>query len=203
MIIKVCGLREAENIRDTEAIGADWMGFIFYPASPRYISQVPEYLPVKAKRVGVFVNESISIIKQKQKEFGLDIIQLHGGEKPEVCAQLKKEVNCLIIKAISVAGEADIKRTREYEGYADYLLFDTKCSEVGGSGRAFNHLWLKAYEGQLPFLISGGIGPENIEELKNFKHPLFAGIDLNSRFEVSPGIKDVRLLEKFVNEITH
>ncbi|MCM1313217.1 MAG: phosphoribosylanthranilate isomerase [Bacteroides sp.] len=203
MIIKVCGLREADNIKDIEALGADWTGFIFYPRSLRHITSRPSFLPAKAKRVGVFVNEQIQNILQKVSEFRLDIIQLHGNETPDFCMELKGSLpnDIQIMKAIQIEKEEDVNISSNYRECTDYILFETKCHTYGGSGRQFNWQWLQSYKGPQPFILSGGIGPDDAPAIKRIEHPRFLGIDLNSRFESSPGIKDTRLLGSFLQEL--
>lgn len=200
LIIKVCGMTQATNIREVESLGVDWMGFIFHPRSPRYVGERPGYLPRKAKRVGVFVNDSLEHIRQRREEFGLHLIQLHGDEPPAFC----REVQALgvgVIKAIPVAGPCDLEATLSYEGSCDYLLFDTKTQQRGGSGIPFDWQLLQAYQGRTPFLLSGGIGPDSLQALRHLQHPQWAGIDLNSRFESTPGLKEPSLLNNFLNEL--
>ena len=198
MIIKVCGMREPDNIRAVETLGIDLMGFIFWPKSSRYVSERPAYLPTHCKRVGVFVDEDLETVRRIADEYALDYIQLHGHESREYCAQLN---GLKLIKAISVSGHDDIATYKTYEGLVDYFLFDTKCPSVGGSGQQFDWSVLSAYDGSTPFLLSGGIGPDDAERVKAFHHSKCIGIDLNSRFELSPGLKDVAALRKFLNEI--
>ena len=199
MIIKVCGMREAENIREVEALGIDLMGFIFWEKSSRYISKRPAYLPTKCKRVGVFVDEDIESVKRIADDYALDYIQLHGHESSDYCAQLQ---GLHLIKAISVSSRNDIATYKTYEGLVEYFLFDTKCPSVGGSGQQFNWTVLSAYDGRTPFLLSGGIGPDDAERIKSFHHPQCIGIDLNSRFELAPGLKDVIKLQAFIKELS-
>ena len=199
MIIKVCGMREAENIREVEALGIDLMGFIFWEKSSRYISKRPAYLPTKCKRVGVFVDEDIESVKRIADDYALDYIQLHGHESSDYCAQLQ---GLHLIKAISVSSRNDIATYKTYEGLVEYFLFDTKCPSVGGSGQQFDWSVLSAYDGSTPFLLSGGIGPDDAEPIKSFHHPQCIGIDLNSRFELAPGLKDVIKLQAFIKELS-
>ena len=199
MIIKVCGMREAENIREVEALGIDLMGFIFWEKSSRYISKRPAYLPTKCKRVGVFVDEDIESVKRIADDYALDYIQLHGHESSDYCAQLQ---GLHLIKAISVSSRNDIATYKTYEGLVEYFLFDTKCPSVGGSGQQFDWSVLSAYDGSTPFLLSGGIGPDDAERIKSFHHPQCIGIDLNSRFEQAPGLKDVIKLQAFIKELS-
>ena len=203
MIVKVCGMREAENIRAVEALGVDWMGFIFWEHSSRYVCQRPAYLPEKAKRVGVFVDAPLDVVCQHVEAFGLDVVQLHGSEKPAYLHDLRSSCNArlLIVKAFSIATRDDLLQTSLYEGIADYFLFDTKAQLVGGNGRKFDWAVLAHYDGSTPFLLSGGIGPDDASRLSAFSHPRLAGIDLNSRFETAPALKNVELLKQFLYDI--
>ena len=139
MIVKVCGMREAENIRAVEALGVDWMGFIFWESSSRYVSQHPDYLPMRAKRVGVFVDASLDVVHQQVEAFGLDVVQLHGSESPTYLRDLRDALGngTSIVKAFSIANRDDLSQTSLYEGMADYYLFDTKAQLVGGNGNLF------------------------------------------------------------------
>ena len=201
-LIKVCGMREAENIREVEALGIDWLGLIFWPKSSRYVSERPDYLPRNAKRVGVFVDEDTETIKQIADDYALDLIQLHGHESPEQISHLSPLTSHLsIIKAFSIATTEDLEQIGAYEGLVDYFLFDTKGPSVGGNGVQFDWQVLAHYHGKTPFLLSGGIGPEDAERIRAFYHPQCIGIDLNSRFEISPGFKDVQKLKTFLQKI--
>ena len=210
-MIKVCGMRDAENIREVEALGIDLMGFIFWTKSSRYVSERPAYLPTKCKRVGVFVDEDIETVKRIADEYALDYIQLHGHESPDYIRALRVvdgfPVDIHLIKAISVSGRDDIATYKSYEGLVDYFLFDTKCPSVGGSGQQFDWSVLSAYDGNTPFLLSGGIGPDDVEVLTSHFSPLTSkkclGIDLNSRFEIAPGLKDINKLRTFLNAINN
>ena len=217
-MIKVCGMREAENIREVEALGIDLMGFIFWPRSSRFVAEPPAYLPTKCKRVGVFVDENLETVRRIADEYALDYIQLHGHESPDYCAQLQ---GMRLIKAISVSSHDDIAACKTYEGLVDYFLFDTKVTDStpaldgsgmaaampGGTGRQFEWSVLSAYAGDTPFLLSGGIGPNDAPTLRqtftlgSFPAGKCLGIDLNSRFELSPGLKDVAALRQFFNEL--
>ena len=198
MIIKVCGMRDSENIQQVEELRPDWLGFIFWPKSSRYVSTFPGYMPTHAKRVGVFVDEDIETVRQTAGNYALDIIQLHGQESPEYAAQLREWD---VVKAISVSSREDIMTYQSYEGLVDYFLFDTKCKTVGGSGQQFDWQGLDAYDGQTPFLLSGGIGPDDAERVSTFRHPQCIGIDLNSRFETAPGLKDIHKLKEFIKKL--
>ena len=206
-IIKVCGMRDAENIREVESLGIDLMGFIFWSKSSRYVSERPNYLPQKAKKVGVFVNEDTETIMQIAKDYALDFIQLHGTESPDIVRSIRSVCGdgIAIIKAFNIATADDFAQTKPYEGIVNYFLFDTKGKSVGGNGEKFDWNVLSAYDSETPFLLSGGIGPDDVEVLNSYlsvlgsKHCI--GIDLNSRFELAPGLKDVAILQKFLNEL--
>lgn len=199
MVIKVCGMREPENIREAETLGIDLMGFIFWPKSSRFVSERPAYLPTRCKRVGVFVDEQIGEVQRIAGEYALDFIQLHGHESPDYIRQL--HLPCSVIKALNIATIDDFTACIPYEGLVDYFLFDTKGQSVGGNGQKFDWSVLKAYRGQTPFLLSGGIGPDDALRIKALSHPRYAGIDLNSRFELSPGLKDIKKLKTFIQTL--
>mgnify|MGYP004531141345 CR=1 FL=1 len=210
-------MRDADNIRDISALGVDMIGLIFYPPSPRYVQQfssgagiIPDYAPDMGKtplRVGVFVDDMPQNIVTRVYNYKLDYIQLHGNEPRETLENLRATIdpditpNIKIIKAISVSSAEDIKKYKEYVGAADLFLFDTKCKTVGGSGEQFDWQVLQAYDGDVPFLLSGGIGPDDAERIKNFHHPKCIGIDLNSKFEIEPALKDVEKLKQFLVKV--
>lgn len=198
-LVKVCGMTDGGNIRAVDALGVDLMGFIFYPRSPRCISAVPEYLPERAHRVGVFVDAGYDAIMRMRDPFGLEYVQLHGSESPELGGRLRA-AGVRIIKAFGIDADARAlpRPGCEWEDLCDFYLFDTRTDAHGGSGRSFDWSVLERYEGRVPFLLSGGIGPGMQSEAKNIGHKMFAGIDLNSRFESAPGIKDVQTLAAFL-----
>jgi phosphoribosylanthranilate isomerase len=206
MKIKVCGMRDPGNIRRIEALDIDYAGFIFYGKSPRCISGGDRECLDAIRRctkpkVGVFVNETVENILRKAELYRLDSLQLHGSESPETCIALRRS-GYPVIKAFPVAPAQDFTETRNYADAADYLLFDTKhAAGSGGSGRRFDWSLLGGYAGRLPFLLSGGITPEHVHDIRRIEHPHFAGIDLNSGFERSPAVKDVRKLARFIREI--
>ena len=210
-------MRDADNIRDISALGVDMIGLIFYPPSPRYVQQfssgagiIPDYAPDMGKtplRVGVFVDDMPQNIVTRVYNYKLDYIQLHGNEPRETLENLRATIDpdikpkIKIIKAISVSSAEDIKKYKEYVGAADLFLFDTKCKTVGGSGELFDWQVLQAYDGDVPFLLSGGIGPDDAERIQNFHHPQCIGIDLNSKFEIEPALKDVEKLKQFLVKV--
>ena len=197
MIVKVCGMRDAENIRAVEQTGADWMGFIFFEGSPRYVSEVPEHLPDDCARVGVFVDAKLVDIIRKVNEYGLQYVQLHGNEKPDNCRTLQK-AGVKVIKAFNLAKQEDLNHVGRYDGVCDYYLFDTATPDHGGSGEGFDWRLLRNYHGRTPFLLSGGLGLDSLGQLSRFRHPRWAGVDLNSRFEIEPGLKDADQIEEFI-----
>ena len=205
MIIKVCGMREQQNISHVAATGINWMGMIFWNRSSRFVGDMAAAaaIPEGITRVGVFVDQDANEVCEKAIGCSLHVIQLHGGESPSYINALRPllPASTKVMKAISVGCEADIEKAASYEGTADYLLFDTKCVTVGGSGRQFDWSVLRSYRGSLPFLLSGGIGPGDALRLASFSHPRLMGIDLNSRFELSPGLKDSAALSVFVEEL--
>lgn len=200
MVVKVCGMREAENIRAIEKTGADLMGFICWPKSKRFVDTTPQYLP-QCERVGVFVDASLKEIQHYVEMLGLNRIQLHGHETPEFCEDVKAATNLPVMKAISIASDEDIQLTKAYDGVVDAFVFDTKCSGMGGSGRQFDWQLLEGYHDATPFLLSGGIGPDDAERLKRWNHPQCIGYDINSRFETSPAIKDYKVVNQFITKI--
>lgn len=247
MIVKVCGMREPENIRDVAALGVDWIGFIFYPKSPRYVSQIrsragiiPDYsvfmkheelsskemsskelssketssketsskeMMRQVKRVGVFVDDMPQNIVTRAVNYELDIIQLHGSESVIMIDNLRSTLAPSIrkgikfMKALSISTAEDILRYKEYEGHVDYFIFDTQTPLVGGSGNHFDWNMLDAYDGNTPFILSGGVGPDDAERVLSIRHPMFAGIDLNSQFETAPAVKNVDALKAFLAKI--
>lgn len=197
-------MKEPENIRQVFGLAPDFMGFIFYPRSPRFVD-APERIcladfPENVIRTGVFVNEPEDSIRETVKVYGLSAVQLHGKEPAALCRSLRNE-GLIVLKVFSVSDAEDFTYTEDYEGMADYFLFDTKTKKYGGSGEKFDWRILQAYHGNTPFFLSGGIGPEDVEEILEIRHPRLSGIDLNSRFEISPGLKDHRLLANFIEKI--
>lgn len=223
MKIKVCGMRDPENIHAVKELGIDFLGLIFWPKSSRYVKDItvragnipdipielgmnngPERQPAT---VGVFVNEMPQTVVTHAYNYKLDYIQLHGEESPTYIDNLKRTLipdimpDIKVIKAISIREADDVKRWRQYKDHTDLILFDTKCDCVGGSGKQFDWSVLEGYDGDIPFLLSGGIGPEDAESVRRFSHPMCIGIDINSRFETAPAMKDISKLRTFINEI--
>lgn len=201
MMIKVCGMTRPDNLEQVGSLGIDMVGFIFYPPSPRHVNG---HLPPKTlsqaaagkRKVGVFVNEKPGKIIETAHLYGLDAIQLHGDELPEDCDLLRPAYQ--VIKAFPIAGAGDFEATLAYEGVCDFFLFDTKGAKHGGNGTAFDWNLLKAYQGATPFLLSGGISADDALKIREIRHEKLAGVDLNSRFEDAPGVKNVALLKQFI-----
>ena len=281
LLIKVCGMRDAQNIREVAALGVNLIGLIFYPKSPRYIESIssdagiiPDYSSLNRltpkplskgegsdmldkqlkaeetegearnkqieseqlkstqskapfnkvttplsfgegqggeaaipKFVGVFVNDMPQNIITAVYNYHLNYVQLHGDESPVMIDNMRRTLvpdivpQIKIIKAISVSSAEDLKCCEQYEGHVDLFLFDTKCKGYGGSGQKYDWSVLEAYTGQTPFLLSGGIGPDDADRLRDFHHPQCIGIDLNSKFETAPGMKDINLLQNFLHQL--
>lgn len=199
MKVKVCGMVHGDNIRSVEQSGADIMGFIFYPRSPRFMKYPPTYMPRIQKRAGVFVDADIDRILYLRRAYGLDYIQLHGHESPEYCERLKA-AGLKIIRALGISSPEDLSATELYP-MADLFLFDTSTPLYGGSGRTFDWELLGAYRGPQPFLLSGGITPASASALRAFSHPLCIGVDINSGFETAPGVKNVDAVAAFIREM--
>lgn len=223
MKIKVCGMRDPENIHAVKELGIDFLGLIFWPKSSRYVKDItvragnipdiPTELGMTKSQerqpatVGVFVNEMPQTVVTHAYNYKLDYIQLHGEESPTYIDNLKRTLipdlmpEIKVIKALSIREADDVKRWRQYKDHTDLILFDTKCDCVGGSGKQFDWSVLEGYDGDIPFLLSGGIGPKDAERVKRFSHPMCIGIDINSRFEIAPAMKDISKLRTFINEI--
>jgi phosphoribosylanthranilate isomerase len=200
--LKVCGMREGANIRKVASVHPDFMGFIFYDKSPRYVGEnfsVPDDLDNSIQRVGVFVNEEIDAIVNLVSKYSLDFVQLHGDEPPMYCAELK-EKGIGVIKVFSVDDAFDFTTTAQYQSYVDYFLFDTKGKARGGNGVTFNWSILEKYKGTIPFFLSGGIDPENVKEVFDLNHGQLFAIDVNSGIESAPGVKDISKLNWLVKK---
>ncbi|MWB96046.1 phosphoribosylanthranilate isomerase [Flavobacterium sp. GA093] len=194
MKIKICGMKYPDNILEVGALLPDYMGFIFWEKSARYFDgEIPE-LPKSIKKVGVFVNESVENIIQKITKHNLQAVQLHGKESVEFCEDLKGKIDSSveIIKVFSVGDDFDFDVLKPFENVCNYFLFDTKGKLPGGNGTTFDWKILDNYKSEKPFFLSGGIGIEEIPTIVKLKLPIYA-IDVNSRFEIEPGLKNVQL----------
>lgn len=212
--LKVCGMNQPGNMIQVAELQPDYMGFIFYEKSPRYFDEELPQLPAEIKKTGVFVNASIKEILQKVSKYNLNAVQLHGDESAGFCKDLKTELQQLgnmpeMIKVFSVGENFDFQDLKAYEGIVDYFLFDTKTELRGGSGKDFDWQILKEYPSNTPFFLSGGIGPEHgsaIAELKEHffrigKPTLLYAVDVNSKFELKPGLKKLKELKDFKTQI--
>jgi phosphoribosylanthranilate isomerase len=206
MNIKVCGITQFKQLQQLEALNIDYAGLIFYKESPRYMGDKLPGKQVKEadfdiKKVGVFVNPGYSELLDAIDEYGLDIVQLHGNETPEMCAELSAEVE--VIKAFRIAGDESInidEMVMPYDAVCDFYLFDTAGlkESFGGTGQQFDWKILKKAKIEKPFFLSGGIGPDDVQKVRSFSHPDFFAIDINSKFETAPGLKDMAAILKFL-----
>jgi phosphoribosylanthranilate isomerase len=202
MKLKICGMKHPENMLEVGSLLPDYMGFIFWEKSARYFDGEMPNLPKSIKKVGVFVNATSEEILDKIKKHDLQAIQLHGSETVEFCESLKKNTPKLIdiIKVFSILDTFDFAELKPFEDVCDFFLFDTKGKLPGGNGTAFDWKVLKNYPSTKPFFLSGGIGMDNMEAIKEISKtnlPLYA-IDVNSKFEIEPGLKNVELLKLMV-----
>jgi phosphoribosylanthranilate isomerase len=200
--LKVCGMREPANISEVAALNPDYMGFIFYFKSSRFVEMMVFYVGQRLKQQGiepvaVFVNPSVAYVLHIREKYGFSHVQLHGRETPQTCAELKS-MGLEVWKAFSVEKPEDLLKTKDYEGTCSHYLFDTKSNLPGGSGKQFDWSILESYDGETPFFLSGGIGPDDVERIKGFSHPKLVGIDVNSKFETRPAHKDATLLQHFI-----
>ncbi len=205
-LIKVCGMREATNIAEVSQLPIDFMGFILYPKSPRYIFKalgaIRTKLPTSIKKTAVSVNLSASLLIDLLSEFEFHAVQVHGKESAEYCQYLKKiQPSLTIFKAVGVDSSFDFNSLSDFQNEIDYFLFDTKSDAHGGTGKKFSWHVLDNYVLEKPFFLSGGIGLDDANNLKNFNHPMCGGFDINSRFEISPGLKNVEAVKAFVDTI--
>ncbi|WP_035093616.1 phosphoribosylanthranilate isomerase [Aquimarina macrocephali] len=207
MKLKVCGMKYHENIKAVAALKPDYLGFIFYENSPRNFEGEISKLPSTIKKVGVFVDASIDFIVEKVKQYDFKAIQLHGNEPETYCQDLKSSLtehteSVEVWKVFSIKDEFDFDRLQPYEGIVDYFLFDTKGKEKGGNGYTFDWSVLKGYPSSTPFILSGGIGLDETEDLLSFRESpeskYLHAIDVNSKFESKPGLKKTEDLEKFI-----
>lgn len=200
MILKVCGMKFQQNLDKVGRLGPDWIGIIFYPKSPRYVDHILNFNHVAAKRIGVFVDADPDFIQAKIEKYKLDGLQFHGHESPDLCRRYLEE-GFLVIKTFHVSPDMDFSSTEPYEGCCTHFLFDTKGLYLGGNGELFDWSQLEEYKGNTPFVLSGGIRPSSVKDIQSFEHPSWAGIDINSRFEVRPGLKNVATIKKFKHAI--
>jgi phosphoribosylanthranilate isomerase len=210
MKIKVCGLKYQENIFDIASLGPDYLGFIFYDKSPRYVDNklnidLLNQLPKTIHKVGVFVNSEINYILDKVKNYQLEFVQLHGSESVKYCQELK-EHDIKIIKAFQIEKGFDFNKIIPFKKVVDYFLFDTKTSTYGGSGKKFNWDILEAYDNEIPFFLSGGISLEDANTIKNdllLEKLNIKALDINSCFETLPAVKNTTMVSNFIKKINN
>ena len=203
-LLKICGLKYPENIQEVADLEPDFMGFIFHPKSPRNVEGVlspVDLREVKSHKVGVFVQKDLEELIAIADQYQLQFVQLHGSESPQYCEKVAKaDIN--IIKVFSIAEPNDFDLVNDFIGLADFFLFDTKLPNAhGGHGVSFDWNMLKHYTGDTPFLLAGGISLENFDELQKIEHQSFAGIDVNSKFEIEPGLKNIPLLRQLKSQL--
>ncbi len=204
MQLKICGMKYPENIAEVAGLQPDYLGFIFYENSPRDFTREMPTLNQNIKKVGVFVNASAEKIQEKITAFSLDCIQLHGEETPEFCEQMRALYPKLELwKVFSIGNDFSFEVLTPYEKFVTHFLLDTKGKNKGGNGITFNWEILKNYTSQKPFILSGGIGLEELDaigELAKTNLPIHA-IDVNSKFEIHPGLKNIKTLKAFKNRL--
>jgi len=199
--LKVCGMKNSDNIAELIEVQPDYIGLIFHEKSPRNVDyNFPVKLPDDINKVGVFVNETEGFILDRVERFDIKYVQLHGKESAHFCGRVKK-LNRKIIKAFNIHEAFDFNQLKEYEPYCDYFLFDAFGKKAGGNGITFNWSLLKKYTGEIPFLLSGGINIGMEQKLKTINHPMLVGIDINSKFELEPGIKNIKKIKQFSDEL--
>jgi phosphoribosylanthranilate isomerase len=206
MKLKVCGLKHEHNIKELMQLPIDYMGFIFYKKSPRFVEEKLSFdfvrtIPKHIKKVGVFVNENNHSIFNHIAHYDLDLIQLHGDEIPEICSELKPYVK--VMKAFQIQDDFDFKQLEKYIPVVDYFLFDSATENYGGSGKSFSWQILKNYKYQIPFFLSGGISEEHLERIKQLNFSQLKAIDVNSKFETEPGLKNTEHIKQFILKLNH
>jgi phosphoribosylanthranilate isomerase len=205
MIVKVCGMNDIDNLNAIAAYQPDYFGFIFYSKSKRNctLGEIPEFS--NTKKIGVFVDDSVDFIISRLLKYNLDGVQLHGNESPEYIKKLKSKLrlDIEIIKAISIVDAKDFEHLNIYHGLVDKIILDTKTPLKGGSGKQFNWDLLKHYNAETPYLLSGGISLKDAEKIAklNKEYDKMLGVDINSRFELKPGLKSLEMVKKFILKI--
>ena len=205
MKVKICGMREAANILSVADFNPDFLGFIFYEKSARYAGEVLDTevlrsLPASICKVGVFVNAPLAELFATTCQYSLDYVQLHGHETPAYCQAVRTH-GLRVIKAFAVDADFDFNTLAEYAPHCDLFLFDTKGQHPGGNGYAFDWELLHRYHGPTPFLLSGGLGPANVDEVLRFRHPQLVGYDANSLLETTPGHKDLEATARLLTRL--
>ncbi len=201
--LKVCGMKYADNLKELVALAPDYIGFIFYSKSPRYMAETlkPEDLkviPAHIKKTGVFVNANTETVLSLARKYELNALQLHGDESAEQCRVLKV-AGFEIIKVFGIGNEFDFSTLVPYKPYVNFFLFDTQSKQYGGTGKAFNWQVLQQYDNEVPFFLSGGISLDNMAQIRKLQGFNLYAIDVNSCFETSPGQKDIEMLKVLKN----
>ena len=197
--LKVCGMKNAENLIELSGLGPDFIGLIFYPKSPRYVvgklsHEAVLNIPDNIARVGVFVNEELEKVQMHVENYQLDLVQLHGSESVDYCRELKKKLK--VVKAFAIEESFDFSQLIPYQGVVDFFLFDTKTPKYGGSGQQFNWEILTKYPLQIPYFLSGGIGLNDIHKIIEMNLKRCFAIDINSKVEIEPGLKNLDEVRK-------
>ena len=204
MKLKICGMKYPDNIKSVATLQPDYLGFIFYEKSKRNFDGIIPEIPNQIKKTGVFVNATIEFILEKVKKHNLKTVQLHGNESVDFCKEMRQN-NIEVIKVFSVGEVFDFDKLKVYENVCDYFLFDTKGKEKGGNGITFNWKLLDNYSSNKPYFLSGGIGLEEVKNLKIFLDSEVSkncvAIDINSKFEIKPGLKDIGKLRAFTEDL--
>ncbi|WP_396193694.1 phosphoribosylanthranilate isomerase [Flavobacterium sp.] len=204
--IKICGMKHPENILEIAALQPDYLGFIFYAKSPRYVENEIPTLDQSIQKVGVFVNATLEEIMEKVTTHVLNLVQLHGEESPEFCSSLQQK-KLKVIKSFNIDNLFNFNILNKYFNSCDHFLFDTKGTNYGGNGTTFDWRILEKYSLDKPYLLSGGIGPDNITDLKDFFQKDYAkqciAIDSNSQFEIEPGLKNPETIKTFMQNFKH
>ena len=197
-------MRDPVNIMEVVTLQPDFMGFIFYPGSKRFVGdafEIPKHFPKEIKKTGVFVNTPVFEVIEKIQKYKLNAVQLHGAESLEQCSELRTHAK--VIKVFLVDEKFNFAITDQYRDACDYFLFDTKSESLGGSGRSFDWKLLNKYKGNIPFFLSGGLSPDNITDAMKLDHPAFFAVDVNSGVESGYGIKDIDKIVNFKSKIVN
>lgn len=200
--IKICGNKERDNLKEVCSLNPDYVGFVFYNKSQRYVSKPDQIIKLehcKAKRVGVFVNANEQEIRRTVIEFKLDIAQLHGDETPEFMAKINDFIP--VFKAFQINNNFNFNKLSNYLSACNRFLFDTTSTHYGGSGKKFDWNLLDSYKYEVPFILSGGIEENDVDQIMKIKNSMLAGVDLNSKFEIRPGVKDIGKLSSFIKQL--
>lgn len=202
--LKICGMKYAANIADVAALQPDYLGFIFYAKSPRFINDVSaeliKYVPPSIKTTGVFVDENIELVKATVFKCQLKAVQLHGNESVNYCEEIKL-TGVEVIKAFGINEDFDFSKLLNYVNVVDYFLFDTQTPQHGGSGKVFDWKLLQNYTLNKPYFLSGGIDLNHVDTINEIEDPRLYALDINSKFEIEPGLKDTPKIKEFINKL--